>query len=100
MRKCARAFGFCPAFLVIFTIVTFLKSGNAQLKEPNHALVRALRAERQKQKISQLNMAIDLNMTERNFIYWESQQRTPNFLALIDWADILGFDVELKKRVG
>ena len=65
-----------------------------------HPLVRTLKVERQQQKVTQLNMALDLNMTERNFIYWERQERTPNFLSFIDWADALGFDVELKKRAG
>ncbi len=69
------------------------------MKEPKHPLIKALRAERQRQKIKQIDIAVALNMTERNFINWEKQDRTPNFLALLDWAEILGLEVELKPKV-
>ncbi len=63
-----------------------------------HPLVQALRAEREKQKKSQLELSLDLNMSERNMIHWEQQTRTPNFLSLVDWANALGLEVKLERK--
>lgn len=70
------------------------------MRPPKHPLIIILKEERRKLKLPQLEMAHSLNMSREGFTLWESQSRTPNFLAFIDWCNILGYDVELKKRIG
>lgn len=68
------------------------------MRQPKHPLVIKLREERREQKVTQYDVAASLNMTREGFKLWELEYRTPNFLAFIDWCNILGYDVELKKR--
>ena len=65
---------------------------------PLSQIIYALRARRYELQLSQKILARKMNTSRRVITSWECGERTPKLERLLEWANVLGLQLELSSK--
>lgn len=63
-----------------------------------HQIVETLKAKRSELQLRQTDVSQKAGHAQHSVHHWESGKFAPTLYSLVNWAEALGYEVELKER--
>lgn len=80
-------------------VLAMEKSHIRNSTNPIHPILDTLRRERVRRRLSLSSLAAILGYHPVSIDTWECGKRIPKFQAVLDWAQSLGYEIKLERRI-